>query len=345
MPTDYPKLMLFDKPDFIYKPISRIALLNKIHRFLWQMFFYLFVALRYRYHFYYCGIDKFSFGETKLPLLKSLAPSFRIHLWLAKLFRRRILHMPSGVPDEEMPDVVELLGNKEEGVKTEDPERMRIWFDLLRRYADINFGYGHIDSTQYKATHIKYRVIDMKLFSPHIEVPEHLLLLPTNKLRVLHSFMYSKERLKKYKGNIKGTKYILAAIEKLIDEGYPVELIQFDRVPANDYRFIQIQADIVIEELIRGGWGSTALECIALGKPVITYIRPEWEASYYQCFPETRPFPFINANKHDIYEVLKRVITDGEFRRRRAKESREWAETHLDPVANVKAFAEMLEKV
>ena len=252
--------------------------------------------------------------------------------------------MPSGVPDEEMPEVVEKLGNKDEGVKTEDPERMRIWFDLLRKYADINLGYGLLDSTQYKATHIKYKAIDLQMFHPDISVPERLRLPSTGKLRVLHAFMFGKERLEKYKGNIKGTQYIQEAMDRLIAEGYPLEYMFFDRVPSNEYRFIQIQADIVVEELIRGCWGSTALECIALGKPVITYVRPEWEAFYYSCFPETRPFPFINANKYDIYDVLKRVVVDEEFRRIRAKESRLWAEKHLDPVANVKAFAEMLNR-
>jgi hypothetical protein len=344
VPPNYPALMLFDKPDFEYRPITGSQWLLKSHRFFWQISIFFFILFRYKYHFYHCGIDQFSFGETKLPFVQVFDRSFRIHLWLSKLLGRKIIHMPSGVPDEEMPEEVEKLGNKEEGVKTEDPDRMRIWFDMLRRYVDINLGYGHIDSSQYKATHIKYKVLDMKLFSPDIEIPDRLRLPPTKKLRILHSFMFGKDRLEKYKGNIKGTKYVQEAMDRLIGEGYPVEFMFFDRVPANDYRFIQIQADIVVEELIRGGWGSTALECIALEKPVITYVRPEWEAFYYQCFPETKPFPFINANKHNIYDVLKSVVTDEDFRRTRAKESRVWAEKHLDPVVNVKAFSEILLK-
>jgi hypothetical protein len=345
VPPNYPELMLFDKPDFIHVPLNRVAALIKAHRFIWQMLFFLYILLRYKYHFYHCGVDQFSFGEKKIPVLKKIAPTFRVHLWLSKVFRRKILHMPSGVPDEEMPEVVERLGNAEEGVKTEDPERMKIWFDMLRRYVDLNLGYGHLDSTQYKATHVKWKVIDLKMFIPNIEIPEKLRLPSTSNIRILHSFMFAKDRIDRYQGNIKGTKYILEAVDRLISEGYPVELMYFDRVPAKEYRYIQAQADIVVEELIRGAWGSTAVECIALGKPVITYVRPEWEAFYYKCFPDTRPFPFVVANKFSIYDVLKVVVEDENFRAQRASESRKWAEKHLNPAVNAKSFSELLQTI
>jgi len=345
VPSNYPELMLFDSPDYIFKSKIKSVRALKLYRFLWQIWFFLTTALRYRYHFYHCGIDQFSFGEKHLTFLGLKDSEFRVHLWITKLLNIKIIHMPSGVPDEEMPEIVEKYGNKEEGVETEDPVKMLRWFNMLRKYCDMNIGYGHIDSTQYKATHIKYKVLDMNLYNPDLIIPEHLKLRATNKLRILHSFMFGEDRVKIYKGNIKGSRYIKEALDRLISEGYEIEYLAFDRVPAKEYRFIQLQADIVVEELIRGAWGSTALECIALGKPVITYIRPEWEAHYYQCFPETEPHPFINANKYDIYDVLKMVIENEDFRLKRSRDSRKWAEMHLSPEVNVNFFADLIKKL
>ena len=200
-----------------------------------------------------------------------------------------------------------------------------------------------LDTSQYQATHIKYKVIDLEKFSPNISIPEELKLEDNGKFKILHSFMFSEEREQKFKGNIKGSRYIVEAVDRLVKEGYPVEFLYYDRVPASQFRFIQAQASIVVEELIRGDWGSTAVESVALGKPVITYVRKVWEEFYYRCFPETKPLPFIVADKNSIYEALKKVITDEGFRLSTSKHSRSWAELHLDPRINVKKFAKILE--
>ena len=117
----------------------------------------------------------------------------------------------------------------------------------------------------------------------------------------------------------------------------------FDKVKANHFRYIQAQADIVVEEIIRGLWGSTALESISLGKPVITFVRKEWEDFYYKCFPETRPIPFIIANKNDIYETLKKVVIDKNYSASKAAYGRKWAKKHLNPSINAASFSKLLE--
>jgi hypothetical protein len=345
VPAGYPELMLYSAPDYICRVPAGPLLLRQIYQALWSIKFFFLVAVRYKYHFYYCGLDHLVFGETKLPFMKRLAPSFRLHLMFSKLFGVKIIHLPSGVPDEEMPDIVEKFGNLEEGVATEDPVRMRRWFDVLRRYADMHIGYGLLDSSQYRATHIKYKAINLDLWKPDIEIPKKYLLPPTHKLRILHSFMYGKGRVEAYKGNIKGTKYIEAAIDQLISEGYEIEYLYHDNVPANAFRFIQVQADIVVEEIVRGGWGSTAVECMALGKPVISYVRPEWEAFYYECFPDANPLPIVNANKHNIYDRLKKLVTDSEYRQIKGIESRRFAINHLNPATNAYLFTKVLEKL
>jgi hypothetical protein len=345
LPPNYPEKLLYAKPDIQMPSFRRIKWVGKYIEFLWGPFLFLSVFLRYKYHLYNCGFDHFHFYGSKIGPLKKIAPSFRFHLWLSKLFGRVIIHHPSGVPDEEMPDIVFKLGNEEEGVRTEDPRRMMVWFDIIRRYADLNIGYGTLNSTQYRATHIKFRVIDLELWRPDIAVPIEFRLPPTDNLRILHSFMFGKDRINSFRGNIKGTKYILEAVERLVGEGYPVELVYFDNVPSNLFRYYQVQADIVVEDLCRGFWGSSVIECLALGKPVVTFVRPPWKEFFYRCFPETNPLPVVEADKNTVYEVLKGLVGDSDFRRRKGNESRKFAEENYSPAINVKAFAELLERL
>jgi hypothetical protein len=58
--------------------------------------------------------------------------------------------------------------------------------------------------------------------------------------------MFGDERRAFQGGDIKGTRYVIEAVERLKSEGFQVELMMFDRVPSRDYIYIQAQADIVV---------------------------------------------------------------------------------------------------
>ena len=342
VPHGFPKLLLFDRPDLSAPEPSSQGRWSGIKATLKTELLYVAMLRRYKYHFYYGSLEHLTIFDDFLRLHWLFGKSFRINLFLARLFRCKILYLPSGSPDEEMPNVIAALGNDEEGVAVRDAERMRVHFAVLNRYSDFNIGFGVLDSTQYKATHLKYKSIDLDIWNPNIQIPAQYRLPATSKIRILHSFMFGGQRMAEQGGNIKGTKYVVAAVERLIEDGYELEFLSFDNIPNSEYRFLQAQADIVVEELIRGTWGSTAVECMALGKPVVTYVRADWEARYYRLFPETEPLPFINANKWTIYERLKEVLDDPTKLAEYGRKSRDFAVAHLDPSVNVATFAKVL---
>lgn len=344
LPPGYPEKLLFSEPDIRMPDFRKIKFIGRYLEAIYTPIFFLSIFWRYKFHYYYGGLDFFHFFEKQLGLNKLLGDSFRVHLWLSRLIRRKIIHLPSGYREEEMPEIIGKYGDEEEGLTGRDPYKMKIFFDVVRRYSDMNIGYGFLDSSQYRATHIKYAAIDLDIWRPDIKVPSEFQLPKTKNLRIFHSFMFSKERIDRDKGNVKGTKYIIEAMERLKEEGYNVEYMFFDNVDSKLFRYYQVQADIVVEELLRG-FGSTAVECLALGKPVITHIWPEWEKFYCKCFPEACPMPIIIANKFTIYSVLKHAVVDAEFRRDKGIESRIWAEKHLNPAINAKLFADLIEKL
>ncbi|MFA6127016.1 MAG: glycosyltransferase [Bacteroidales bacterium] len=345
VPAWYPLKLLYSKKDII---TNHRELSNKNNLIYHIKNFY-----KYKYFFFYGGLEQYSvimyifhriFYHHYLSRIFNY-PKFRIELSLAKLLRIKIIYLPTGVPDEDMPHILEKLGNEETGLKFEDSKKMKRIFKVIRRYSDLNIGQGTFNSSQFKARHIKYKSIDLNLWHPNIKIPDDYKLPQTKNLRILHSSMFSDERIKKHGGDIKGSFFVQKAVEKLKDEGYNIEFLFIKDVSSNQMRFLQVQADIVVEQLIRGWWGSTGVETMALGKPVVCYLRPEWKEFFFKTFPEYDELPIVEANKVNIYDVLKNLVEDEQFRINAGRKSREFAERHFNPETNAKELEGILLKL
>lgn len=130
------------------------------------------------------------------------------------------------------------------------------------------------------------------------EIPEKFLLPPTDSLRIYHSFGNSDVR-----GDVKGTEYVKKAVEQLQLEGHKVEFLFFDKVPNTEIKYYQAQADIIVDQLLCGWHGSTGAECLAMGKPVITYVRPEVRKI-------KSSHPIIEASPDTILSVLRGLVVN-----------------------------------
>lgn len=107
--------------------------------------------------------------------------------------------------------------------------------------------------------------------------------------------------------DIKGTGAVLAAIDRLKAEGLPVRLIFAHDVPSTHVRFLQVQADIVVDQLNYGRYGANAREALMLGKPTICHLNPA------QAFPlpPLRPIletPLVNSDETSIAETLRALV-------------------------------------
>ena len=149
------------------------------------------------------------------------------------------------------------------------------------------------------------------------EIPEKFRLPPTKNIRIYHAFANSAKR-----EEVKGSAFIKAAVEKLQEEGYPVEFMFFDKVSNKDLRYYQAQADLVVDQLYVGWHGSNGVECMAVGKPVILYVNPEVAKIVSQ------DNPLINASIHNIYDVLKDCVSNMDKMKEIGKATREYALKH-----------------
>jgi glycosyltransferase involved in cell wall biosynthesis len=322
---------------------SRYPVLLSIGLLWWLTKFW-----HYEFHVYYGRPPCFNFFEKYRPLTHFFDRNFLVELWLAKLLRIKLIFLPTGCHDDESKESFTKLDNGNVcgncGLWNKcDDQLNKLNFSRINRYFDMQIGVGAIDSTQFKMTHMKYKSIDLNLWHPNLIVPREYKIAASVKIRILHSAYLGKSGRNWEGRNIKGSPFVLAAIERLKQEGHLVEYYFIENKPSNQMRFYQAQSDIVVDQLIYGWWGSTSVEAMALGKPVVCYLRPSWKIFFLNTFPEYDSLPIVETDTNTIYEVLKKLVIDADYRRRKGEESRRFAEAHFDPKKNVKAFAKLLE--
>lgn len=96
----------------------------------------------------------------------------------------------------------------------------------------------------------------------------------------------------------KGSKYLRQAVESLQAKGRPVELVTLSGVPRTEVLKMMGEIDVLVDQLVSGSFGLTAVEAMALGCPVICYLHDGVHiAGRSEC-------PVIQANPDDIEDVL-----------------------------------------
>jgi len=117
----------------------------------------------------------------------------------------------------------------------------------------------------------------------------------------------------------KGTEEVIAACEGLDADLLLVEGLHheeaFDR-----YR----EADIVVDQLNAGWYGLFAIECMALGKPVVTFLHDEAVRRTEEALGQR--VPIVSATKDNLREQLERLVASAAERRRIGAESRAYVE-------------------
>jgi glycosyltransferase involved in cell wall biosynthesis len=106
--------------------------------------------------------------------------------------------------------------------------------------------------------------------------------------------------------HFKGTRHLVSAIERLQGRGYPIELVSVTGVANSEVIALFKSCDVVADQFIAGFHGYTALEAMALGKPVLCYLRnPEAVIDPANC-------PIINCVPDTLEAALKACL-DGDF--------------------------------
>ena len=189
------------------------------------------------------------------------------------------------------------------------PHRQRAILASARRYADLELvSTPDLLESAPNARHFPVAVdlADYPL-APAAETARHVLHAPTNRL-------------------IKGTRYVEKAYQTLRGTFPDVTFSTVEKVPWHELRDTMARADVVVDQLFMGWYGMVAVEAMAMGKPVLCYIRPDFEARLTDC-------PIVRCNQDDLAAQLAALLRDAPRRRALGEAGRAFVEReHAAPV-------------
>jgi glycosyltransferase involved in cell wall biosynthesis len=121
----------------------------------------------------------------------------------------------------------------------------------------------------------------------------------------------------------KGTEHVLAACE-----GLDVELDIVEGLTHDEARRHYERADLVVDQLNAGWYGIFALEAMALGKPVLSYLRPEAIQKTEAALDVG--VPIVPVTKETLRDRIAELAASPDERRRLGAASRAYVETVHD---------------
>lgn len=112
---------------------------------------------------------------------------------------------------------------------------------------------------------------------------------------------------------VKGTDYVMHAVDQIKKEGYEFRFKLVENMTHSDAMSVYQQADIIIDQLRIGWYGVLAVEGMALGKAVVSYIRHDLR--HYLPYPA----PLAIANPDNVVDVMRFLLENPKERQRIGK--------------------------
>jgi glycosyltransferase involved in cell wall biosynthesis len=134
---------------------------------------------------------------------------------------------------------------------------------------------------------------------------------------------------------VKGTPHVVAAVEALRAEGLNVELDLITGVTNKEAMERIAQADVLVDQLHNGWYGGVAVEGMALGRPVVCFIRESDN-------PYGAALPLVRADPTTVKDALAGLLGDRARRESVAADGRSFVLREHDPRAIVRRYYEGL---
>jgi hypothetical protein len=272
--------------------------------------------LRYRCLYFYFNGGVLGFSQWL----------WRIEPWLYKLANVKIVVMPYGSDVQEMARSSNLL--YKHAISRDYPrhrfqrKRIAAKIDLWTRHANhIIAGCDWVDYMYHWDTlMLAHFSIDLEKWQPAARVMPTPVTTNPQPLRILHAPNHR---------TIKGTEFFIRAVEELQTEGVAVELILLERVPNHKVKAVMESVDVVADQLIIGWFAMFAIEAMALEKPVLCYLRPEFVELFttYGLIDEGE-LPIIHCTPLTVKAAIRELATERHRLAEIGARSREFVSKH-----------------
>lgn len=137
------------------------------------------------------------------------------------------------------------------------------------------------------------------------------------------------------KRDIKGTSLILETVDKLKKEGFLFDFLLLENMTNEIILKELVLADIAIDQIYLHGPAMFATEAMASGCAVAT--------NYLEEYKDIFPAPVCKVNESNLYEGIKKLITDKAYRLNLANQGRQFVEKFNNPVQIAKGILNRLE--
>lgn len=282
-------------------------------------------------------IFHFYFGETILP--------FGLDLPILKLFGKKVVMTYNGT-DVRLIDKVEAKRNPYFHLLRENLGNKKIgFFDKFKGFLKFKYDHPYFDNRKIVMLRWHNKWVD-KFFAARDLCKSVMLEIPREKI-VTDLWIYNlsigtlpegylnKEVALKTKcptvihaptnREIKGSKYVEKAIANLKEKGVEFEYKVIEGIDNKEVqRIMKEDADIVVDQLLLGAFGSLVVEAMYHGKPSVVYLIEEIKEEH---FPD---IPVANATIDTIEEVLEELIRNYELRKEMSLESKRFICKYFD---------------
>ena len=272
-------------------------IIEKLYNYIWNNIYLLYCFYKYNIFHFYAG-KSLTKNQWELPFYK--------------LFGKKVVFEYLGIDVQQYKYSVEnykytnIIYLIDEEDAEEHDNNIQQMLKRHNKYADLQLVCAPSYSQHVPGSIVLPLGIDLEEYD-FTPIPAQ-----NGKLKIMHA--------PTHRGN-KGTKYVIDALNKLIEEGYQIEKILVENVNHDKLKELYKQCHIFIDQLF-GWYGTASIEAMAIGRPVVCSHNPE----FYKYVDYGEQIPMIHATPDNIYDKLKNLIEEQEKLSKIGKESRKFVE-------------------
>lgn len=126
---------------------------------------------------------------------------------------------------------------------------------------------------------------------------------------------------------IKGTEFIIEAIEELKKKGYNIELVLIEKMKNDEVKELLKKCDILIDQL-NLGYALNAIEGMSLSLPVITNLTNDSYTKVFRQYAFLDECPLVSADYNSFVLELEKLIENPSLRINLGKKGRKYIEKY-----------------
>jgi glycosyltransferase involved in cell wall biosynthesis len=144
---------------------------------------------------------------------------------------------------------------------------------------------------------------------------------------------------------VKGTEFVIDAVEQLKAEGLQIELVLLEKVPNERVRELMQEVDILADQFVLSGYGLNAVEGMSSGLPVMSNMDDEAHARVFRRYSYLNECPIVSTSVETIKRNLKALIRNPGLREELGRAGRQYTEKYHSYAAAQYLFGSIYDKI